>query len=68
VEWNDPTESIAAFLTLIIMPLAVSITEGVAFGLMSFALLKVAWGRGRDVHPLIHIFAALFLARYMFLR
>jgi adenine/guanine/hypoxanthine permease len=68
VEWNDPTESIPAFLTLIIMPLAVSITEGVAFGLMSFALLKVASGRGREVHPLIHIFAALFLARYMFLR
>jgi len=49
-------------------PLAVSITEGVAFGLMSFALLKVASGRSREVHPLVHIFAALFLARYMFLR
>ncbi len=67
VEWEDPTEAIPAFLTLIIMPLAVSITEGVAVGLLSYALLKLASGRGRDVHPLIYVFAVLFLGRYMFL-
>jgi AGZA family xanthine/uracil permease-like MFS transporter len=68
VPWDDPTESIPAFLTMILMPLAASITEGVAFGLIAYALLKVATGRGRDVHALVYVFAALFLARYAFLR
>jgi len=68
VEWDDPTEAVPAFLTLVVMPLAVSITEGVAFGLLSYSILKLASGRGREVHPLIYVFAVLFLGRYMFLR
>jgi AGZA family xanthine/uracil permease-like MFS transporter len=68
IAWDDPTESVPAFLTLIMMPLAVSITEGVAFGLLAYAILKLATGRRRDVHPLIYAFAVLFLTRYMFLR
>jgi len=67
IAWEDPTESVPAFLTLVIMPLAVSITEGVAFGFVSYALLKLAAGRGREVHALIYVFASLFLARYIFL-
>jgi AGZA family xanthine/uracil permease-like MFS transporter len=68
IAWDDPTEAIPAFLTMVIMPLAVSITEGVAFGLMAFVLLKLVTGRRREVHPLIFVFAVLFLARYVFLR
>jgi AGZA family xanthine/uracil permease-like MFS transporter len=68
VAWDDPTESIPAFLTLIVMPLAVSITEGIAFGLIAFAGLKLASGRSREVHPLIYVFAVLFLVRYAWLR
>jgi len=68
VEWDDPTEGIPAFLTVIMMPLAVSITEGVAFGLVAYATLKLATGRAREVHPLIYVFALLFVARYAFLR
>ena len=67
VAWDDPTEGIPAFLTLVIMPLAVSITEGVAFGVVSYAALKVGAGRGRDVNPLLYVFAVLFLARYALL-
>jgi AGZA family xanthine/uracil permease-like MFS transporter len=68
VAWEDATEAIPAFLTLTIMPLAVSITEGVAFGVLSHAALKLATARGREVHPLIYVFALLFLVRYAFLR
>lgn len=68
VEWDDPSEAVPAFLTIIMMPLTVSITEGIAFGLMSYAMLKGATGRGRDVHPLVYVFAVLFLGRYLFLR
>jgi AGZA family xanthine/uracil permease-like MFS transporter len=68
VAWDDPTESIPAFLTVIIMPLAVSITEGIAFGLIAYVILKLTTGRVREVHPLIAVFAVLFVARYAFLR
>ena len=68
IAWDDPTEAIPAFLTVILMPLAISITEGVAFGVLSYVLLKLASGRAREVHPLIHAFAVLFLFRYIFLR
>ncbi|MGE5244303.1 MAG: NCS2 family permease [Betaproteobacteria bacterium] len=68
VRWEDPTESIPAFLTAIMMPLAVSITEGVAFGIIAYVLLKAVTGRAREAHPLIYVFAAVFLVRYVFLR
>lgn len=68
VAWDDPTEAVPAFLTIIVMPLAVSITEGVAFGLIAYSVLKTAAGRGREAHPMIHAFAVLFVARYIFLR
>jgi len=68
IAWDEPTEAIPAFLTVILMPLATSITEGVSFGVLSYTLLKIVSGRGREVHPLLGVFAALFLLRYIFLR
>lgn len=44
-------------------------TEAIpAFLTVAYAVLKLSSGRGRDVHPLIYVFAVLFLARYAFLR
>jgi AGZA family xanthine/uracil permease-like MFS transporter len=68
VSWSDPTEAIPAFLTIIMMPLSVSITEGIAFGVIAYVTLKLASGRGREVHGLLYVFAAIFVARYVFLR
>ncbi len=68
VDWQDPSEAVPAFLTVIVMPLAVSITEGIAFGFIAYAVLKVAAGRTREAHPLVYVFAVLFLGRYMWLR
>ena len=67
ISWDDYTESIPAFLTLILMPLAFSITEGISFGVISYVLLKLVSGKGKEVHWLIYIFAALFVARYIWL-
>lgn len=67
VAWDDPAEGIPAFLTVIMIPLAVSITDGVAFGVIAHVVLKGVCGRARDVHPLLYVFATLFLARYAFL-
>ncbi len=65
IDWDDPTESFPAFLTLLMMPLTFSITEGIAFGFISHALLKLVSGRGKQVHWLIYLFAVLFVARYI---
>jgi AGZA family xanthine/uracil permease-like MFS transporter len=65
IQWDDLTEAIPSFLTIIVMPLAVSITDGIAFGFLSYAFLKLGTGRGREAHWLVYLFAALFLVRYV---
>jgi AGZA family xanthine/uracil permease-like MFS transporter len=60
IRWDDLTDAIPAFLTLAVMPLAVSITDGIAFGLISMALLKAVTGRSRELHVLAYAFAAVF--------
>jgi adenine/guanine/hypoxanthine permease len=67
IRWDDATEAIPAFLTMAIMPFSFSITEGIAFGFISCSLLKLMTGRGREVHSLVHLFAVLFIIRYIFL-
>jgi AGZA family xanthine/uracil permease-like MFS transporter len=64
IGWDDFTEALPAFLTLIVMPLTFSITDGIAFGFISYALLKVVTGRVREAHWLIYLFAVLFVLRY----
>lgn len=64
IDWEDFTEALPAFLTLILMPLTFSITDGLAFGFISYALLKLITGRAREAHWLIYVFAALFALRY----
>lgn len=64
IRWNDYASAIPAFLTMVTIPLAVSITDGIAFGFIAAAVLALATGRHRDLHPLAYAFAALFLVRY----
>jgi len=67
VKWDDFTESIPAFLTLIATPLTFSIATGLSLGLLSFTFLKLFSGRRKDVSPLIWVLTVLFLLRYAFL-
>lgn len=67
VDWDDMTEAIPSFLTIILMPLAFSITEGIAFGFIAYSFLKIVTGRWREAHWLVHTFALLFLVRYVVL-
>lgn len=64
IDWDEPTTSIPAFLTMMVMPLAFSITEGISFGVLSFVLLKLISGKRREVPILLYVFAGLFLLRY----
>ena len=65
IKWNDITEAIPAFLAIIIMPMTLNITEGIAFGFISYSLLKLVAGRRREVHWIIYLFAILFVLRYI---
>lgn len=65
INWEDLTEAIPAFLTIIIMPLTFSITEGIAFGFISLSLLKLVSGKGKQVHWIIYLFSILFIIRYI---
>ena len=67
IDWDDVTESLPAFLTMLMMPLTFSITEGITFGFISYALLKLVKGKGRQVHWLIYFFAVLFIGWYIWL-
>lgn len=67
IRWDDFTEALPAFLALVTMPLAFSITDGIAFGFIAYAVLKPVTGRAREVDWLVYVFAALFVARYVFL-
>ena len=67
VKWDDITESLPAFLTIAIMVFGYGITEGVAAGCISFAVIRLFSGRFREVHPVMYIIAAALIARYVFL-
>jgi len=67
INLDDFTEAIPAFLTIIMMPLTYSIAEGIVFGMISYALLKVLTGRGKEVTVIGYIVAALFILKYLFL-
>ena len=67
IDFADPPAAFASFLTVATMPFAFSITEGIAFGFIAYAVLMLAVGRGREVHPLLYVFGGLFVARYAWL-
>ena len=64
IEWNDPLEYLPAFTTIVFIPFTFSITDGIAFGFISYVLLSVVSGRYRKLHWLMVVFAALFVFRY----
>ena len=65
VEWNDITEAAPAVITALAMPFTFSIADGIAFGFISYAGIKVAAGRYADIHPAVAILAVLFVIKYM---
>jgi len=67
IDWHNFTEAFPAFLTILIMPMTFSITEGISFGFISYTLLKAVTGKFREVPLLIRVFALLFVLRYAFL-
>lgn len=65
IEWEDITIAIPAFLTVVLMPLAYSITTGVAAGFIFYCLAKMVTRRSKEVHPIMYIVTGLFILSYV---
>lgn len=65
IDFDDFSESIPAFLTIAMMPFAYSIAEGIAFGMMSYVIIKLTTGKRKDVSPLMFVLALVFLLRIL---
>jgi len=64
VEWSDLTEAVPAALCALAMPFTYSIANGLAFGFIAYAALKLGTGRWREVHPAVWLVSGLFVLRY----
>lgn len=67
IDWDDPVVAIPAFLTLVTIPLTFSIANGLAFGVIAYAVLKLASRRIARVDWLLFALAALFVARFVYM-
>lgn len=65
IDLEDYTESIPAFITIIFMPLTYSISEGIVFGMLSYIILKVLTGKGRDLSIFTYIVGLIFIAKLL---
>lgn len=67
IEWNDITEAFPAFVTIIGIPLTGSINDGIAFGFIFYVVLKLSKKQWKDIHPLMYLFAILFVIQLLWL-
>lgn len=67
MKWDDIEDAFPAFLVILSMPLTSSISTGIALGFISYPLVMIFKGRARDVHPLVYIFAVLFVLQLVYM-
>lgn len=67
IRWSDPVVALPAFLTMTIIPLTYSIANGIAFGLVSYTLLRMYRGEFRRVSWLAYLLTALCISRFAYL-
>jgi len=67
IDWSDIENAFPAFLIVISMPLTYSIATGIGIGFVAYPLLKLIRGNGKEVHPILYLFAVLFFIQLTFL-
>ena len=67
IDWTNYRESIPAFLTLILMPLSYSISDGILIGVISYVVLYALSGKAKEITPTMWVLAVLFILRYIFI-
>jgi AGZA family xanthine/uracil permease-like MFS transporter len=65
IDCRNLDDAVPGVLTMLVMPLTFSITNGIGAGFVSYALIKLATGKGREVHPALYVVAALFLIYFL---
>lgn len=65
IDLKDFTEAIPAFLTIIMMPISYSISEGIVFGMLSYTILKTLTGKAKDVSIVMYILSLVFVLKYI---
>lgn len=65
VKWDDLTEATPAFITTAMMPFTYSITEGIAFGFISYCVMKACTGRFKEINPSVAVVSILFLIKFV---
>ena len=65
IDFSDISEAFPAFMTILMMPLTYSIAEGISFGMISYAIIKLLTGKGKDVSPLVYVLSVIFILRYL---
>ncbi len=69
IDFDDYSEGVPAFLTVVCMPLMYSISEGIAIGFISYVLINLVTGKAKTkkINPLMYVLAILFICKYIFL-
>jgi len=67
IHWDDYCKAIPAFLTIIMMPLAYSISDGILIGVISYVICHAVAGKFKDISPTMWVLAVLFILRYIFI-
>ena len=67
VDFSDLTEAVPAYLCMLAMPLMYSIAEGIAMGVVSYAVINLLCGKAKKITPLMYVLAVLFICKYIFL-
>jgi AGZA family xanthine/uracil permease-like MFS transporter len=66
IDFDDFTEALPAFLTIIFMPLAYSIADGIAFGFIAYPVVKLVAGKWKEVHWLVYLLAVVALVHFFY--
>ena len=67
IQWDDFTEVIPAFIAMITMPLTYSVSNGIALGFITYPILKLFTGKGKEVHWMVYLLCVLFILYFLWL-
>lgn len=65
IDWPDFTTAVPAFLTVIIMVLGYSISDGIAFGFIAYTVSKLSAGKSAEIQPIVYILDIIFIVYFM---
>ncbi|MFR2466531.1 MAG: solute carrier family 23 protein, partial [Clostridia bacterium] len=68
VNFSEATEAIPAFIAAMMMPFAYSISEGIAFGVISYVIINLCGKKWKKVHPVMIVLSILFILYYIFVK